>query len=149
MPQTTNPAQEIGERMFGPSFVFDEPTSSTRVSRNVAVQANVSKSSKNAENQADLPPAKKNPKDVVPKRLSYQTVVKQILDHDTSNKTGVRFHVQWEGSRIIDKQRSPYIIEKGGSDVLRTYLEDLQVRNRKRFTHLIERQEDLAELMTE
>lgn len=88
---------------------------------------------------------KKDPKEVPAKDMPWKEEVEKISQHNTANRTGVRFWVTWEGKpNIPGWERSPFIIQKGGEEILRGYLKSLKG---KRLVHLLERQPDLADVL--
>lgn len=88
---------------------------------------------------------KKDPKEVKAKDMPWKDKVIKIDQHNTANKTGVRFWVTWsERPNIPGWERSPFIIEKGGKEILQGYLKSLKG---KRLVHLLEYQPDLAAVL--
>lgn len=88
---------------------------------------------------------KKDPKEVPAKDMPWKQKVEKIDQHSTANRTGVRFWVTWEGKpNIPGWERSPFIIKKGGEEILRRYLKSLRG---KRLVHLLGRQPDLADVL--
>lgn len=88
---------------------------------------------------------KKDPKDVPAKNMPWKDKVLKINQHNTANRTGVRFWVTWaDRPNIPGWERSPFIIEKGGEEILRGYLKSLKG---KRLVHLLDRQPDLVAVL--
>lgn len=80
--------------------------------------------------------------------LPYKTVVDYIIDHKTSNRTGVKFYVRWKHSSIVDLEHSSFIMTKpGGIRSLQVYLHLVAARSPIRLTWMMRRQSNLAELL--